>query len=330
MAVCDIVIPYFQREPGILAKALRSIAEQSFGDYRALVVDDGSPCPPEPELEDLSPGDRDRIAIIAKPNGGVSSARNAGLAAVAEDTRMVAFLDSDDAWTPDHLARAHAAIVDAGADVFWDALPPDERFGSFRAPSVMIPDTARRPEPRVERGYAVANLHKVLCGQWFRHMHLSCTAISARLARQVRFREDLNLGEDFAFYCRCGDVAELSVASDAPGCARGAGDNLWHGTDFFDVRTAREKLVMMKLLKALRGSPRLDESDRDVLALRIQRAREQFYWIQARRMKSRRSPSLGLWADWLIHDPALLGAAASLVLKTHPSRGETIVPGDEV
>lgn len=330
MASCDIVIPYFQREPGILGRALRSITQQSFQDYRVLVVDDGSPRPAEPELEDLSPGARDRITIIAKPNGGVSSARNAGLAAVSEDARMVAFLDSDDAWTLDHLARAHAAIVEAGADVFWDALPPDERFGSFRAPSAMIPEAARRPEPRVERGYAAPNLHTVLCGQWFRHMHLSCTAISARLARQVRFQEDLSLCEDFEFYCRCGDIAELAIASDAVGCARGAGDNLWHGTGFLDVRTAREKLIMMKLLKTLRRSPRLGESDREVLGLRIQRAREQFYWIQVAQMKSRRPPTFALWADWLAHDPALIGLVASLVLKTNPNGGETTVPGDEI
>ena len=47
-----VVIPYFQRAPGILARALASIATQQHGPHnlKVLVVDDGSPAPAQAEL----------------------------------------------------------------------------------------------------------------------------------------------------------------------------------------------------------------------------------------------------------------------------------------
>jgi succinoglycan biosynthesis protein ExoW len=329
MAICDIVIPYFQRKPGVLGQGLRSILDQSFTDYRVLIVDDGSPHPAEAELAGLDPAERARFQVVKKANGGVSSARNAGLDAVSEDARMVAFLDSDDVWTPDHLLRAHAAVVGLGADVFWDALTPDEAFGSFRPPSVTIPERMRRPEPRIGRGYAIDNLAKVMTGQWFRHMHLSCTAVSAKVAARVRFQDGRNICEDLEYYCLCAEVAALSIASDEPGTVRGAGENLWHGVDFFDPRTAIERLTTMKLLKTLRRSPLLDQADRDMLDLRIQEAREQFYWIGRDRLKAGKPPDFTLWADWLANDPGMAGTAASILFKTSPTGGRTRIPGDE-
>jgi len=328
MARCDIIIPYFQRKSGVLDRALRSVANQTFTDYRILIVDDGSPFPPEAAIESLAPAVRDKSEIIRKPNGGVSSARNAGLAAVSADAAMVAFLDSDDTWTPDHLARAQAAILEAGVDMFWDAITPDAAFGSFRSPSAMIPAALRFPDPGVAEGHVVTNLLKVMCGQWFRHMHLSCTVLSTRLASRVRFRQDLSVAEDFEFFCQCAEKAESGAVSDRPGVQRGEGDNLWHGVGFYDPRSAKEKLTTMKLFKQLRRSKGLDAADRDLLDLRIQICREEFCWIEKRLFQGGKA-SPGLWADWLASDPAILGGVLTLALKTSANGGKTVVPGDD-
>jgi len=43
MTKCTIIIPYYQREPGILARALRSVFAQTHPDFEVIVVDDASP-----------------------------------------------------------------------------------------------------------------------------------------------------------------------------------------------------------------------------------------------------------------------------------------------
>lgn len=114
-----VVIPYYQRRAGLLARALRSVAAQEgAGADRINVVDDGSPAPPGPELADLPEAFRARVTVLSKPNGGPGGARNLALDAMDPAIEAVAFLDSDDAWTPGHLRRASAALA-AGAGFYF-------------------------------------------------------------------------------------------------------------------------------------------------------------------------------------------------------------------
>jgi succinoglycan biosynthesis protein ExoW len=119
-----VVIPYFQREAGILARALRSIVAQ-VGDIvpaQILIVDDGSPVPAAGELLSLPPEWRDRIQLVTEKNAGPGAARNVALNLVGDDIDYVAFLDSDDEWIPEHLAEACAAL-DLGFDIFFGDHP---------------------------------------------------------------------------------------------------------------------------------------------------------------------------------------------------------------
>lgn len=329
MAACDIVIPFYQREPGVLSRALDSIAAQTFQDYRVIVVDDGSPSPAGLDIDPQAPAARDKIHLVQQANAGVSAARNTGLRTVSDTARFVAFLDSDDAWTPDHLARAARAFEAEDVDLFWDALAPDETFGDFRAPGAMIDPALQAAAPDAGAGFAVTNLNKVLCRQWWRHMHLSCTAISGRLARTLRFREDLGYCEDFEFFRQGADAARRVIAQDAPGVARGSGDNLWHGVDGRHPRYAVEKYTMMTLFKVLKTSSDVDAEDRAHLDMRLQVSREQFYWNQVHRFKSGDGVALGLWARWIAHDPRLIALAASLIFKTNKNGGKTVIPDDD-
>ena len=44
---CSVIIPYYQREPGVLQRALKSVFAQSHADFDVIVVDDSSPLPVE-------------------------------------------------------------------------------------------------------------------------------------------------------------------------------------------------------------------------------------------------------------------------------------------
>ncbi len=79
MAKLTIIIPYYQKEPGILRRALSSVFAQTFQDFHVLVVDDQSPYPVDEELAPLSENMRERITIVRQPNQGPGGARNTGL-----------------------------------------------------------------------------------------------------------------------------------------------------------------------------------------------------------------------------------------------------------
>jgi succinoglycan biosynthesis protein ExoW len=113
-----VVIPYYQRDAGLLHRALRSVAAQDHRPEQVVVVDDGSPRPAAeeitPELQEAVPG----LMVILQANHGIAAARNAALDALTGDVSAVALLDSDDYWEPSHLRHA-AAALSLGADFFF-------------------------------------------------------------------------------------------------------------------------------------------------------------------------------------------------------------------
>jgi glycosyltransferase involved in cell wall biosynthesis len=96
----SVVIPTFNR-PEFLATAIRSVLGQTFHDFELIVVDNGSSECTKQVIEGF-PDHRIRYLRI-DVNKGVSRARN--LAIVHAVGKYVAFLDDDDEWMPDKLAR---------------------------------------------------------------------------------------------------------------------------------------------------------------------------------------------------------------------------------
>jgi glycosyltransferase involved in cell wall biosynthesis len=92
----SVIIPTYNRKH-IVEEAIRSALNQTMKDFEVIVIDDGSNDGTAEYLESLNLP----INIISKKNGGVASARNAGIKMARG--RYVAFLDSDDVWLPDKL-----------------------------------------------------------------------------------------------------------------------------------------------------------------------------------------------------------------------------------
>ena len=95
-----VVVPVHDRAR-LLELALASVAAQTLPPAEVIVVDDGSTDDSAEVAEAFG------CTVIRQPAGGVSAARNRGLAAAT--ARRVAFLDSDDEWEPGHLAALTAA-----------------------------------------------------------------------------------------------------------------------------------------------------------------------------------------------------------------------------
>lgn len=88
----SIIIPVYKTEK-YLHRCIDSILTQTYSDWELLLIDDGSPDKSGEICDDYAKND-ERIKVIHKKNGGVSSARNAGLD-VAKG-QWVVFVDSDD------------------------------------------------------------------------------------------------------------------------------------------------------------------------------------------------------------------------------------------
>lgn len=88
----SVIVPVYRVEK-YLDRCVESIVNQTFGDFELILVDDGSPdnCP---AMCDAWAQKDDRIRVIHKKNGGLSSARNAGMAKMTG--KYVCFIDSDD------------------------------------------------------------------------------------------------------------------------------------------------------------------------------------------------------------------------------------------
>lgn len=96
MPKISVIVPVYKVEP-YLRRCIDSILGQTFRDFELILVDDGSPdgCPAicdEYAERDI------RIHVIHKENGGLSSARNAGMAVAVGEYLM--FCDSDDYVSP--------------------------------------------------------------------------------------------------------------------------------------------------------------------------------------------------------------------------------------
>jgi glycosyltransferase involved in cell wall biosynthesis len=96
----SVVIPVFNAA-ALIATALQSVFSQTFSDFEVIVVDDGSE--DQVELRAALEPWAARITYIWQSNGGPASARNAGIAHATG--RLIAFLDADDEWRPEKLAR---------------------------------------------------------------------------------------------------------------------------------------------------------------------------------------------------------------------------------
>jgi GT2 family glycosyltransferase len=99
----SVIIPTYNRAQKVV-RAVGSVLAQTLADYDVWVIDDGS----SDQTGELLEPFRDRIHYICQANAGAASARNHGIQ--ASSGRFVAFLDSDDCWTPDKLEATAAAI----------------------------------------------------------------------------------------------------------------------------------------------------------------------------------------------------------------------------
>ena len=180
----SVVIPNYKRVDS-LKKAVDSVLEQTFQDFEIIIVDDCSPN--IDEIENSIENIRDsRIRLIKQSNNrGGGATRNKGIFEAKGE--YIAFLDSDDTWSPDKLAKQYSAIIECNEDnglVYCKSIIKRDKGKCVVAPVRSIRDNERISD------YLFVN--KGFC-------QTSSYFLPTSLARKCLFDESLPRHQDYDF-----------------------------------------------------------------------------------------------------------------------------------
>ena len=112
-SLVSIVIPLFNKEEWV-TRTLLSVYSQTYWHWECLIIDDGSTDNSATVVQDFINHHPGNWSIITKINEGPSAARNLGIH--YSKGEYLAFLDADDIWLPEKLAR-HVKFMDLNQDV---------------------------------------------------------------------------------------------------------------------------------------------------------------------------------------------------------------------
>ncbi len=308
-----VVIPYFQREAGLLARALRSVFEQrDAGVVLAVVYDDASPRPARAELEALGESERAHVLLVEQPNAGPGAARNRALDSLPDDVSAVAYLDSDDWWGSEHLSRARDAFS-RGFDLYLSNWIPVESetdaYSFFRKLDLA--------EHELLAGAVALHAYR---GDFFaQELTRPIGRLSTMVFERARFgdlRFDTSLRcafEDRLFRLEMARRAPRIAISSSPECFSGRGVNLfsgkpWGTPEHLDV--VRDELAAARIV---RRRFELDRRERALVAGIARAARAgglttlARLWARERRGEWRRlARILAVDPLFLLHAPGLL------------------------
>ena len=131
----SIIVPIYNIE-GYIRECIDSILAQTYPDFELILVDDGSPDNCGRICDEYAEKDV-RIKVIHKENGGLTSARNAGLSVAKGDWIM--HVDGDDWIEPDMIESLIEAAKATEADlVFGDFMKYGPYAGNYKLPTWSI------------------------------------------------------------------------------------------------------------------------------------------------------------------------------------------------
>lgn len=200
VGIVSIILPIYNMER-FLPNSLDSILQQTYPYWEAICVNDGSTDDTLKILQQYAARDS-RFKIINKTNGGVASARNAGLDAATG--AYISFLDPDDMFYPQFLDIMLKAIRQSDADMVWckrkncmenDGLEVCELYDNYEIVpgGYALTYFIKRQRPRL----AISMFSKIF---------------KAKILRNIRFNTSFRvMAEDFEFSLRAFELCGKSA-----------------------------------------------------------------------------------------------------------------------
>lgn len=227
-----VVIPFFQREKGVLTRSLKSaLAQEKIAPALILVVDDGSPIAAAEEIASLPESAQARIRVIVQKNAGPGAARNTALNALDTHIRYVAFLDSDDEWSPDHLANALQALR-SGFDIYFSDLTHiDQSIGAFvRGKRIQPQDHPCIAGSDFLHAYRGDMLSQIATGNI---IGTPTVVLDRKRFPALRFRPEFrHAGEDYLFWMELASQQARFAFSEKVEAKCGHGVNVYSGASW--------------------------------------------------------------------------------------------------
>ena len=236
----SIVVPVYNVEQ-YLDTCVQSVLSQTYTGYELILVDDGSPdrCG---SMCDEYAANNECVKVVHKRNGGLSSARNAGLDIA--NGEYVIFLDSDDFWDDDHaLENIQKNLSETDADIL---LFPAKRYYDEEQPCTYIinmevyRDQITNPDVNTAITYLIEN-NIYRAAAWNKVIRLCIIEANGMRFKEGYLSEDMDWCGDLLLYAKCFD---------------------WYGVPFYAYRQSRagsitqqksEKLVADKLYMCEKG-----------------------------------------------------------------------------
>ncbi len=183
----SIIIPLYNAR-GYIDHIVPCVMQQTYPNLEILLVNDGST---DDTLEKCQQYQRQdaRIRVLSQENGGVSAARNRGLAEAKGE--YISFVDADDYLKPDFIETLYRCAVQEDCDVV--CADYVETLGSYD----LTPLNGTFPAPRAERTIeSHIDVLRDYCKNTDQYGAIACAKLWARpLAQKERF-DKLRYGED--------------------------------------------------------------------------------------------------------------------------------------
>lgn len=184
MSLVSVIIPTYNRR-NLVQEALRSVYAQSYRPIEVVIVDDGSTDDTETVVrqwkEEYQEKDQFEVQYLSQTNQGAPAARNRGIEASTGEFSL--FLDSDDRLTKDALQDLVAEIQSRDVQAtYGDCIIVDEERAE-RTHESQAPAATRTVINMVQQA-----------------PRTSSVLIEADAIRDVRWREDLPCGQEWAFF----------------------------------------------------------------------------------------------------------------------------------
>lgn len=207
----SVIVPIYKVEK-YLQRCIDSVLTQSCKDFELILVDDGSPdnCP---EICDANASKHQNIKVIHKENGGLVSARQAGVKVAAGE--YVFNLDGDDALLPNALECAKRIITETNADIvsfshreYCDGYTRDKVNDIVPVGFYNKEDMEKYIYPHILSDKNMKNFAYFLCGKAIRRTLL--------VPHQLNVSTKISLGEDVCCMVPCYLDAESIYVDNTP------------------------------------------------------------------------------------------------------------------
>ena len=210
----SIVVPVYNTDLNLLDQCIRSILNQSFGDFELLLIDDGSKKACAAALDEYMHNDG-RIVVYHQENGGVSVARNRGL--VLAKGEYITFVDSDDAVAPDFLQRYLRymeaynldMVIGGREELYENGKRRTIPVSTCEAECFLLECREKLAEMLLtDHILGVPELHNCICEPWGR-------IIKSDLAKKAVFPVGIKIGEDLLYnLCLCNYVSRVGFIKE--------------------------------------------------------------------------------------------------------------------